>query len=205
MNPEVTKRIAELGHWNAEFEALRKILLACGLREELKWEEPCYTLDGANIVLMHGFKEYFALLFFKGALMQDPMGILIQQTENVQSGRQIRFTSMIEMMQKEDVINSYIAEAIAVEKAGLKVEYRKTEDYPFPIELEEAFNSNPGFSEAFSALTPGRQRGYLLYFSSAKQSKTRKERIEKWMDAIFDGIGLQDEYSQTKKLDKSGK
>ncbi len=198
MNPLVTERIKKMSHWQSEFELLRIILLGCGLTEELKWEEACYTLDDANIVLMHGFKEYFALLFFKGALMKDPAGILVQQTENVQSGRQIRFTSAKDVIRMESLIKECVQEAVAVDKAGLKVEYRKTEEYDVPDELQDAFNTNSGFRDAFERLTPGRQRGYLLYFAAAKQSKTRTERIEKWMGAIFDGIGLQDEYKQSK-------
>lgn len=193
MNPEVTARIKESQRWRPEFERLRAIILSCGLTEELKWEQPCYTLEGANIVLIHGFNEYCALLFFKGALMKDSENILIQQTENVQAGRQIRFTTMQEIEQQEPIIKQYIREAIAVEKSGAKIRHRTTEEYDVPDELQDAFNSNPAFRNAFEALTPGRQRGYLLYFAGAKQSKTREERIQKWMEAIFDGIGLQDD------------
>jgi len=199
MNPEVTARIQESKQWQHAFEKLRAIVLSCGLTEELKWEEPCYTFEEANIVLLHGFKEYCALLFFKGALMDDPEGILIQQTENVQAGRQIRFTSVQQIEQMESVIKDYIHEAIAVERKGLKVVYRKTDEYDIPDELQDAFNTNAPFREAFEALTPGRQRGYILFFSAPKQSKTREARIEKWMEAIFDGIGLQDEYKALKR------
>ena len=196
MNPDVTARINESQNWRKEFETLRAILLNCGLTEEFKWEEACYTLEGANIALLHGFKEYCAILFFKGALMKDPQGILIQQTENVQAGRQIRFTSVQQIEKMRPVIEAYIQEAIVVEKSGMKIVHKTTEDYEVPDELKDAFNSNPGFRNAFEALTPGRQRGYLLFFAAPKQSKTREARIQKWMDAIFDGIGLQDEYKQ---------
>ncbi len=198
-NPEVSARIERLSQWQAETQALRELVLACGLTEELKWEEACYTIYGANVLIIHGFKQYVALLFFKGALMADPGHLLIQQTENVQAGRQIRFTSMAQIVQLEQVLKDYIAEAIRVEKAGLKVEYRKTEDYEIPDELKEAFDEDPGFRRAFEELTPGRQRGYLLYFAGAKQSKTRMDRIEKWRDAIFDGIGLQDDFVRSKE------
>jgi uncharacterized protein YdeI (YjbR/CyaY-like superfamily) len=197
-NPEVTTRFGRYESWQPELEKLRDIVLDCGLTEEYKWEEACYSFEDANIALIHGFKEYFALLFFKGALMADPEHILIQQTENVQAGRQIRFTSMAAVEKMDSVLRQYIAEAIRVEKAGLKVEYKKTEDYEVPEELHRAFSEDPGFRNAFYALTPGRQRGYLLYFAGAKQVKTREERIEKYKDLIFDGFGMQDEYNQTK-------
>lgn len=199
MLPEVTARIEESKRWRREFEKLRAIVLECGLTEELKWQEPCYTFEGANIVLLHGFNDYCALLFFKGALMKDLQGILIQQTENVQAGRQIRFTTLQEIVRMEAVIKQYVQEAVEVEKAGLKIVHRTTEDYEIPDELQDAFNRDPAFRNAFEALTPGRQRGYILHFSAPKLSKTREARIQKWTDAIFDGIGLRDEYIQSKQ------
>lgn len=198
-DPEVTSRIGRYTEWQPEMEKLREIVLSCGLTEEYKWEEACYSFEDANIVLMHGFKEYFALLFFKGVLMNDPESILIQQTEHVQSGRQIRFSTMQEVERLEPAIKAYIEEAIRVEKSGAEVEYKKTEDYGVPAELQEAFNDDAGFRNAFYDLTPGRQRGYLLHFAGAKQSKTRTERIEKCKGLIFDGFGLQDEYRQSKE------
>jgi uncharacterized protein YdeI (YjbR/CyaY-like superfamily) len=198
MNPEVTARLQRYTEWHVELEKLRAIVLSCGLTEEYKWEEACYTFEDGNVLVLHGFKEYCAILFFKGVLMKDPEHILIQQTENVQAGRQIRFTSLEEIERLEPVIKQYIEEAIAVEKSGEKIEHKKTEDYYVPDELLDEFARDHGFKHAFEALTPGRQRGYLLYFAGAKQSKTREERIQKWKDAIFDGIGLQDEYKQGK-------
>jgi len=173
-------------------EALRASVLACGLAEELKWRHPCYTLEGKNVVLIHGFKEYCALLFFKGALMKDPEGILVQQTENVQAGRQIRFTSIREIAAMKSVLKAYIGEAIEVEKAGLKVKLKKTSDFPVPEEFQEKLDENPALEKAFKRLTPGRQRAYLFYFSSAKQSKTRVARIEKSVQKILDGKGMID-------------
>jgi uncharacterized protein YdeI (YjbR/CyaY-like superfamily) len=198
-NPTVTERIAQSTRWNTELSALRELVLASGLTETLKWEEPCYTYDSANVLIIHGFKDYCALLFFKGVLMQDPQGILIQQTEHVQAGRQIRITTLAEIQNQQAIIMQYLQEAIAVEQSGKKITYKKTDEYDIPDELQDAFSMNPGFREAFQALTPGRQRGYLLYFSGAKQSKTREERIEKAMDAIFDGLGIHDEYRLSQK------
>lgn len=198
-NSQVSARIAESTKWQQELELLREIALDCGLKEELKWEEACYSLDEANVILLHWFKEYCAILFFKGVLMKDPEHILIQQTENVQSGRQIRFTTTEQVIRMSPQIKEYIAEAIAVEKSGEKVAYKQMQDYEIPDELQEAFASDPAFRNAFESLTPGRQRGYILYFSAAKQSKTRESRIEKSKDLIFDGFGLQDEYTQSKK------
>jgi uncharacterized protein YdeI (YjbR/CyaY-like superfamily) len=185
--------------WKAEYKKLRDIVLACGLEEDFKWKHPCYTFDGENVVLIHGFKDYCALLFIKGALMKDPKKILIQQTKNVQERRQIRFTSLAEIKKMESTITTYIKEAIRLEKSGAKLEYKKTEEYDVPDELIVKFQEMPRFKEAFETLTPGRQRGYLLYFSGAKQSQTRTDRIEKYVDAILDGIGLNDDYRSTKK------
>jgi uncharacterized protein YdeI (YjbR/CyaY-like superfamily) len=192
MNPKVDFFFAKAEQWKEEFEKLRTIILDCGLTEELKWGCPCYTLEGSNILLIHGFKEYCALLFMKGALFQDPDGILIQQTENVQSARQIRFTALQEIVQMEDVLKAYVAEAVRVEKAGLKVEFKEPTDFEFPEEFINKLEEVPGLQDAFEALTPGRQRGYILYFSAAKQSKTRGSRIEKYIPHILDGKGIND-------------
>jgi uncharacterized protein YdeI (YjbR/CyaY-like superfamily) len=191
-NPKVDAVLGRAEKWREEFEALRTIVLDCGLAEELKWYQPCYTFQKKNIVLIHGFKEYCALLFFKGVLLRDPKGILIQQTENVQSGRQIRFTSVREIVKMKPVLKSYIQEAIEVEKAGLKVKLKKTSEYKAPEEFQKKLEEIPALKTAFSALTPGRQRGYLYYFSQPKQSRTREARVEKYMHQIFDGKGLDD-------------
>jgi uncharacterized protein YdeI (YjbR/CyaY-like superfamily) len=171
---------------------LRTIILDCGLVEELKWGCPCCTHQGRNIVLMHGFKEYCALLFFKGALMQDADGVLIQQTKNVQAARQIRFTSISDIVQMKNVLKAYIFEAIEVEKAGLKVNYKKTMDFIIPEEFQKKLNKSHALKTAFNALTPGRQKAYLFYFSQPKQSKTRESRVEKSMQQILNGKGLND-------------
>lgn len=191
-NPEVDDFFNEAEKWREEFEKLRTIALDCGLDEELKWGVPCYTLKNKNIVLMHGFKEYCALLFFKGTLLDDPHGILVQQTANVQAGRQIRFTSVQEIIEMEPVLKEYINKAIEVEKAGLKVNFKKTGDFTIPEEFQTKLNENPALKTAFEALTPGRQRAYLFYFSTPKQSKTRVSRIEKYIQKILDGKGLND-------------
>lgn len=193
MNPKVDFFFNKADKWQGEFEKLRAIVLDCGLTEELKWGQPCYTLEGSNIVLMHGFKEYCALLFMKGALLQDPNGILIQQTENVQAARQIRFTNVQQIIELEPILKSYILAAIDVEKAGLEVEHKKTEDFPMPEEFIDTLEQVPGLQDAFEALTPGRQRAYLLHFSAPKQSKTRASRIEKCIQQILDGKGLDDQ------------
>lgn len=193
MNPKVDFFFNKADKWQEEFEKLRAIVLDCGLTEELKWGQPCYTLEGSNIVLMHGFKEYCALLFMKGALLQDPNGILIQQTENVQAARQIRFTNVQQIIELEPILKSYILAAIDVEKAGLEVEHKKTEDFPMPEEFIDTLEQVPGLQDAFEALTPGRQRAYLLHFSAPKQSKTRASRIEKCIQQILDGKGLNDQ------------
>ena len=191
MNPKVDF-FFDKGKWQEEFGKLRKIVLECGLDEELKWGCPCYTLEKANIVLIHGFKEYCALLFFKGALLKDPEGILIQQTENVQSARQIRFTSAREINNLKAILKSYINEAIAVEKAGLKVKYKKTSQFEAPEEFQNKLKGNAALKRAFAALTPGRQRAYLMYFSQPKLSKTREARVEKSTPRILKGKGLND-------------
>lgn len=193
-NPKVDVFLKEAEQWQAEFTKLRAIVLGSQqLTEELKWGKPCYSSEGTNIVLIHGFKEYCALLFFKGALLKDPEGILIQQTENVQAARQIRFTNVKEITRMEPILKAYIREAIEVEKSGVKVNYKKTVEFKVPEEFQNKLNENSALKAAFAALTPGRQRGYLLYFSAAKQSKTRESRIEKCMDMIFDGKGLNDD------------
>ena len=179
-------------NWQEELEQLRTIILDCGLTEELKWGCPCYTLDKSNIVLIHGFKEYCALLFHKGALLKDPDGILIQQTENVQSARQIRFTTVQQIVEMEATLKAYIFAAIEVEKAGLEVVFKPTAEFPMPEEFITRLEEAPGLQDAFEALTSGRQRGYLLYFSAPKQTKTREARIEKCMEKILDGKGLDD-------------
>lgn len=193
MNPKVVDRFLERAKkWNEEMGLLRKICLDCGLTEDFKWMHPCYTFQGKNIVLIHGFKEYCALLFHKGALLKDVENILVQQTENVQSARQIRFKSRQRIIELEVTIKTYIYEAIEAEKAGLEVKMKKTSEFDIPEELQEKFKEDPDFETAFNKLTPGRQRGYLLHFSGAKQSKTRVARIEKYKQQIFNGKGLND-------------
>jgi uncharacterized protein YdeI (YjbR/CyaY-like superfamily) len=192
MNPKVDFYFNKAKQWHEEIEKLRTIILDCQLTEELKWGVPCYTFQENNIVLIHTFKEYCALLFMKGALFSDPIGILIQQTENVQSARQIRFTNADEIDEMEHILKGYIHEAIEVEKSGLKVDFKKTAEFDIPEEFQKKLDETPGLKIAFEALTPGRQRGYILYFSGAKQSKTRTSRVEKCMPKIFDGMGLND-------------
>jgi uncharacterized protein YdeI (YjbR/CyaY-like superfamily) len=192
MNPKVDFFFNKAKTWQEEYDKLRMIALDCGLTEELKWGCPCYTLEDDNIVLIHGFKEYCAYLFFKGALLKDPKGILVQQTENVQGARQIRFTHVDEIVKMESTLKSYIKEAIKVEKAGLKVPLKKTSEFKMPEEFKNVLDGTPSLKKAFNALTPGRQRGYLLYFASAKQVKTRESRIEKYIPKILKGKGLED-------------
>ncbi len=192
MNPKVDFYFSKSEKWQKEIEKLRTIVLDCQLNEELKWGVPCYTFQKSNIVLIHEFKEYCALLFFKGALLNDANGILIQQTENVQSARQIRFTHIQEIIDLEPVLKTYIYEAIEVEKAGLKVELKKTKEFNVPEEFETKLNTDTDLKTAFYALTPGRQRGYLLHFSAPKQSKTRESRIEKSIPQILNGKELDD-------------
>ena len=192
MNPKVDWFFNKETKWQEAYSELRMIALDCKLTEELKWGCPCYTNGKSNIVLIHGFKEYCALLFMKGALLNDANGILIQQTENVQAARQIRFTTIQEIVKMEPILKAYIYEAIEVEKAGLKVELKKTIDYKIPEEFQNKLNKIPALKTAFEALTPGRQRAYLFYFSQPKQSKTREARVEKCMPQILKGKGLDD-------------
>ncbi|MBL8176097.1 MAG: YdeI/OmpD-associated family protein [Bryobacterales bacterium] len=192
MNPKVDWFFEKDTPWRAVYAELRTILLSSGLTEELKWGCPCYTLHGANIVLIHGFKEYCALLFHKGALLRDPEGILVQQTENVQSARQIRFRHPGEVLQIANALKAYVEEAVEVERAGQKVQRKQTADLPMPEEFTRKLEASPALREAFFALTPGRQRGYLLHFSAAKQSKTRAARIDRNLERILAGLGLED-------------
>ena len=192
INPKVNFFFDKESQWQEEYQKLREILLETGLEETLKWGCPCYTYEGSNIVLIHGFKEYFALLLFKGALLKDPKGILIQQTENVQSSRQIRFTSGKEVDKLKKVILQYVSEAVEVEKAGLKVTYKKSTEYKVPEEFQNTLEKDPKLKKAFESLTPGRQRAYLLHFSAPKQSRTRESRIEKCRKQILEGKGLND-------------
>ncbi|MDY7394613.1 YdeI family protein [Aureibaculum sp. 2210JD6-5] len=193
---KVENYIEKIRNWKEETKLLRDICLDCGLDEDFKWMHPCYTFQGKNIVLIHGFKGYCALLFHKGALLKDTENILIQQTENVQSARQIRFTNLQEIIDLKSVIKTYIFEAIEVEEAGSEVKMKKTSEFKMPEEFKKALDSNSDLKTAFYALTPGRQRGYLLYFSQAKQSKTRESRIEKYTEKILNGEGLNDNYKK---------
>lgn len=192
MNPKVDWYFTKNEKWQEEIKRLRTIVLDCDLIEKLKWGCPCYTHEESNIVLIHVFKEYCALLFFKGALLKDAKGILVQQTENVQAARQIRFTNLKEIVKLEKTVKNYIYEAVKVEVAGLKVEFKKTKEFSMPEEFQKKLDKNRALKTAFEALTPGKQIGYLLYFSSAKQSKTRESRIEKYMPQILEGKGLED-------------
>lgn len=191
-NPKVDAYLERAKQWQEEMTKLRSIVLDCGVTEELKWGCPCYTFNDNNVVLIHAFKEYCALLFMKGALLKDEEGILVQQTKNVQSGRQIRFTSLQQVTEMKAIIKAYVEEAIAVEQAGLKVEFKDTGEFDFPDEFQAKIDEMPELQAAFEALTPGRQRGYLLHFSGAKQSKTRADRIEKCVQHIMNGKGLND-------------
>ncbi|MFI2743699.1 YdeI family protein [Zhouia sp. PK063] len=192
MNSKVDIFLEKASPWKEEMILLRKIVLECNLEEDYKWMHPCYTYHGKNVVLIHAFKEYCALLFHKGALLKDEEKLLIQQTENVQSARQLRFTDIEEIKALKDHIKAYIFEAIEVEKSGLQVKMKKTEAYKVPKELQQKFNNDVNFKNAFKALTPGRQRGYLLFFAQAKQSTTRVSRIEKYQQKILEGKGLND-------------
>ena len=192
-NPKVDFYFSKARNWQKELEQLRMIVLDCGLTEELKWGVPCYTFQKSNIVLIHVFKEYCALLFFKGALLNDPNGILIQQTQNVQAARQVRFTNVREIVKMERILETYIYEAIEVEKAGLKVKLKKVAEFAIPAEFQKKLDKNAALKTAFKALTPGRQRAYLLYFSAPKQSKTRESRVEKYIHQILNGKGLNDQ------------
>lgn len=192
MNPKTDWFFKEQTKWQEAYSALRILVLDCGLTEELKWGCPCYTIGKSNIVLIHGFKDYCALLFMQGALLKDSKKILVQQTENVQSARQIRFKSVEEVLKAKSAIKAYIKEAMALEKAGLKVVLKQTTEYKIPEEFQTFLNDIPELKKAFKALTPGRQRGYLLYFSAPKQTKTRETRIKKYLQQILNGKGLND-------------
>jgi uncharacterized protein YdeI (YjbR/CyaY-like superfamily) len=192
MNPLVSKVHGKEKRWSAEFAALRQLCLALGLNEELKWGQACYDLDGRNVVLIHGFKDYCALLFMKGALLKDTKGILIQQTKNVQAARQIRFASLADINKQKAAVNAYLREAIAVEKSGVKVEMKSAAQFDVPEEFLRRLDDDPKLAEAFHALTPGRQKGYLLHFAGAKQSATRAARVEKHVPRILKGLGLDD-------------
>ncbi|MEO7207947.1 MAG: DUF1801 domain-containing protein [Steroidobacteraceae bacterium] len=191
-NPRVSKIHGKEKRWSAEFAALRQLCLASDLSEELKWGQACYQLNGGNVVLIHGFKDYCALLFMKGALLKDPKGILVQQTRNVQSARQIRFASLADVNKQKTAIKAYIKEAIAIEKSGAKVQKRSVADFEMPAEFLKRLDDDPELAEAFHALTPGRQKGYLLYFGGAKQSATRSARVQKHAPRILRGLGLDD-------------
>jgi uncharacterized protein YdeI (YjbR/CyaY-like superfamily) len=192
MNSLVSKVHAKEKRWNAEFAALRQLCLASGLNEELKWGQACYDLDGRKVVLIHGFKDYCALLFMKGALLKDPKGILIQQTKNVQSARQIRFASLTDINKQKAAVKAYLREAIEVEKSGVKVKMKSAAQFDVPEEFLKPLDDDPKLAEAFYALTPGRQKGYLLHFAGAKQSATRAARVEKHVPKILKGLGLDD-------------
>src|SRR6202011_117427 len=196
MNPKVDFYFSKAKKSQEEFEKLRMIILDCGLTEELKWGKPCYAFQKSNIVIIQGFKEYCALMFCKGALLNDPNGILKKPGENTQAARQIRFTNVREIVEMEPILKAYIYEAIEVEKAGLKVNFKKNTELIFPEEFQNKLDENPALKTAFDALTPGRQRGYNLYFSAPKQSKTRESRVEKCMQQILNGKGLNDQYIQ---------
>ena len=192
MNPLVSKVHGKEKRWSAEYAALRQLCLAAGLNEELKWGQACYDLSGSKVVLIHGFKDYCALLFMKGALLKDPKGILIQQTKNVQAARQIRFSSLAEINERKAAVEAYIREAIRVEKSGAKVEMKSAAQFDVPEEFQKRLDDDPELAEAFHALTPGRQKGYLLHFAGAKQSATRAARVEKHAPRILKGLGIDD-------------
>jgi uncharacterized protein YdeI (YjbR/CyaY-like superfamily) len=192
LNPGVDAFLSRAGHWHEEFEKLRGILLDCGLDEALKWGWPCYSFRKSNVVLMHGFKEYCALLFFKGSLLHDPDRILIRQTERVQARRQVRFTNVREIAEMESILKAYIHEAVEAEKAGLKVNFKQTAEFMIPAEFQNKLDHIPALKTAFYALTPGRQRAYLLYFSAPKLPATRESRVEKYLQQILNGKGLDD-------------
>ena len=192
MNPKVNAFLKRQDKWRGEFEKLRGILLDSGLTEDLKWGQPCYALDGKNVALIHGFKEYCAILFHKGSLLRDPEGVLIQQTKNVQAARQIRFTSVQDVTRLAKTVKAYVREAIAIERAGLRVKFKKTEDLEVPEELESRLAANAKLRAAFAALTPGRQRGYIFHFSQPKLPATRAARVAKHIPRILEGLGLDD-------------
>jgi uncharacterized protein YdeI (YjbR/CyaY-like superfamily) len=193
MNPKVDWFFDKASKWQKEYAKLREIVLSCDLAEELKWGHPCYTYEKGNIVLVHGFKDYCALLFFKGVLLKDKKKILVQQTEHVQAARQIRFTDLREIEKLKATLKAYIYEAVEIDDAGLKVDFKKTRDFPIPDEFKKKLNKSRALKAAFESLTPGRQRGYLLHFSSAKQVRTREARVEKYLPKILEGKGLEDE------------
>lgn len=193
MNPRVDWFFEKDTPWKKEYAALREIILECDLKEELKWGHPCYTYEKKNIVLIHGFNEYCAVLFHKGALLKDPKKVLIQQTENVQSARQVRFTNVAQIRKQKKILQALIYDAVKVEESGQKVELKKTSEFPMPDEFKARLNKDKALRTAFNDLTPGRQRGYLLYFAQAKQPKTREARIDKYTPLIMEGKGLQDE------------
>ena len=192
MNPLVSKVHGKEKRWSAEFAALRQLCLASGLNEKLKWGQACYDLDDGNVVLIHGFKDYCALLFMKGALLEDPKGILIQQTKNVQAARQIRFACLADINKQKAAVRAYLREAIAVEKSGVKVQRKSAAQFDVPEEFLKRLNDDPNLAEAFHGLTPGRQKGYLLHFAGAKLSATRAARVEKHVPRILKGHGLDD-------------
>jgi uncharacterized protein YdeI (YjbR/CyaY-like superfamily) len=192
MNPLVSKVHAKENRWRVEFAALRRLCLASGLNEEMKWGQACYDLDESNVVLIHGFTNYCALLFLKGVLLKDPKGILVQQTKNVQAARQIRFSSLADINKQKAAVAAYIREAIAIEKSGVKVKMKTAAQFDVPEEFQKRLDTDPKLAEAFRALTPGRQKGYLLYFAGAKQSATRTARVEKHVPRILKGLGLDD-------------
>jgi uncharacterized protein YdeI (YjbR/CyaY-like superfamily) len=192
MNPRVSEAHGKERRWHAEYAALRRLCLASGLNEELKWGQACYDLSGNNVLLIHGFKDYCALLFMKGALLKDPKRILIQQTKNVQAARQIRFASVADIDKQKAAVKAYIKEAISVERSGAKVEMKGVAQFEVPEEFQERLDDDPKLAEAFHALTPGRQKGYLLHFAGAKQSNTRTARVEKHAPRILQGLGLDD-------------
>ncbi|RGL30129.1 YdeI/OmpD-associated family protein [Paenibacillus polymyxa] len=192
MNPKVDVYLGKVNKWKAEMEKLRAIMLDCQLTEELKWGKPCYMFQNSNIAIIQGFKEHCALMFFKGALLKDPNGILIKPGEDTQAGRQIRFTNVEEIVEMDTILKAYIIEAVEVEKAGLKVDFKKNTELIFPEEFQAKLDENPALKTAFAALTPGRQRAYIMHFSAPKQSKTRESRVEKCMQDILNGKGLND-------------
>ncbi|MCL4164525.1 UNVERIFIED_CONTAM: hypothetical protein GTU68_045944 [Idotea baltica] len=192
MNPKVDVYLSNLKKWQEELEKLRTVVLDCGLTEELKWGVPCYTFQKNNIIGLNGFKEFCAISFFKGALLGDPNNLLIKPGENTQAGRWIKFIDVQEIGELEPILRAYIFEAIEVEKAGLKIDFKKASEYPIPEEFQHKLDENPALKAAFEALTPGRQKGYLLYFSAAKQSKSRTARVEKYTQRILDGKGIRD-------------
>jgi uncharacterized protein YdeI (YjbR/CyaY-like superfamily) len=192
MNPKVDAYLNKIKQWQEESRELRRIILDCELSEELKWGKPCYTFEDNNIVIIQGFKQYCAIMFFKGALLKDSEGILVSPGKNTQAGRQIRFNTLQEIAEREATIKAYVNEAVEVEKSGLEVKLKKTSEYSIPEEFQARLDELPALKDAFEALTPGRQRAYILYFSGAKQSKTRASRVEKSMQRILDGKGLND-------------